>query len=51
MQSVYVVSEQCDDYPPMVCAVFKTEEEAEAYIEWRENDETVTFYIDSAPLL
>ena len=48
--TVYVVFEAYTGGFAEVCAVFKTEEEAEKYIEWRQTDETATFYFESAPL-
>ena len=51
--TVYVVSEAYTGGFAEVCAVFKTEEEAEAYVEWRQNNgqSKRCFVIDPAPLI
>ena len=51
--TVYVVSEAYSYEQSIVCAVFKTEEEAETYVEWRQNNgrREQLFVIDPAPLV
>lgn len=51
--TVYVVSETYSFDKSIVCAVFKTAEEAEAYVEWRQDNgqSKAVFCIDPAPLI
>ena len=53
METLYVVSSVYPDEQPIVCAIFKTDEEAWAYVEWRQDNwqPEVSFVVDPAPLI